>query len=144
MLAVTQLIVAETGCSLMTPRDDAMANYERTRRELSGSGSSVQDTEDAVPDRSLTVKDFAPERIGATVRKLSGNGPNPKEAKQLYAQAQQAYAVATQLKLQDPTADSRPEFAAAAQLFESAAEKWPDSEIEQDGLHMAGESYFFA
>jgi len=147
LLAVTQLIVAGTGCSLMKPRDSATANYERTRRALSGSGSSVeaaQYTEEAVADQPLRVKDFAPERIGATVRKLSGNGPNPQEAKQLFAQAQQAYAAAAQLKLQDPNADPRGQFAAAAELFESAANKWPDSEIEQDGLYMAGESCFFA
>ncbi|MEO8495173.1 MAG: hypothetical protein ABI614_08885, partial [Planctomycetota bacterium] len=148
LLALTQLIVGAAGCSLMKPRDSALANYERTRRELSGDGSSVepaQYTEDDVPlPAPLKAKDFAPERIGATVRRLTGNGPNPKEAKVLYAQAQQAYAVAAQQKLQNPTFDSRPQYAAAAKLFESAAEKWPESEIEQDGYYMAGESYFFA
>jgi outer membrane protein assembly factor BamD (BamD/ComL family) len=131
----------------MKPRDSALANYEQTRQELSAGGSLVeaaQYTEDVPPDRSLTAKDFAPDRIGATVRKLSGNGPNPQEAKELYAQAQQAYAAATQSKLQDPNADSRSQFAAAAEIFESAAKKWPESELEQDALHMAGESYFFA
>ena len=145
--AVTLLIVAGTGCSLMRPRDSATANYERTRRELSASGSPVapaQYTEDAPPDRSLTLKDFAPEKIGATVRQLTGNGPNPQEAKQLYAQAREAYAAATQLKLQDPNADNRPRFATAGKLFTSAAEKWPESELEQDAYYMAGESYFFA
>ncbi|MEX0818274.1 MAG: outer membrane protein assembly factor BamD [Pirellulaceae bacterium] len=147
LLAVTPLILAGQGCSLIKPRDNALTDYERTRRELSGGGSAVeaaQYTEDAPADASLTVADFAPKRIGATVRKLSGNGPNPQESKELYAQAQQAYAAATQLKQRNPDADSRPHFVAAAKLFESAAEKWPDSELEQDGLHMAGESYFFA
>ncbi|MDA1054274.1 MAG: outer membrane protein assembly factor BamD [Planctomycetota bacterium] len=147
LLAVTPLMVAGAGCSLMKPRDSALANYERTRQELAGGGSSVeaaQDSEDAVADKPLTVKDFAPEKIGATVRKLTGNGPNPQEAKRLFAQAQQAYAAADQLRLQNPDADSGPQFVAAAELFESAAEKWPDSELEQNGLYMAGESYFFA
>lgn len=147
LLAVTQWIVAATGCSLMKPRDDATANYERTRRELAAGGSPVEPAsfdEDAPPDRSVKLKDFAPEKLGATVRKLTGNGPNPKEAKVLYAQAQQAYAAAVQAKLQNPDADNRPQFVAAAKLFESAAEKWPESELEQNSHYFAGESCFFA
>lgn len=147
LLAVMQLIIAGTGCSLMKPRDSAVANYERTREQLAAGGSPVelaQYSEDAPPDRSVTWGDFAPEKIGKTVRKLTGNGPNPKEAKLIYAQAQQAYNAAAQKKLQDPNADVRPQFAEAAELFESAAEKWPESELEQDAFHMAGESYFFA
>lgn len=147
LLTVTPWIIAGTGCSLMKPRDSAMANYERTRQELASGGSSValaQYDEDAPPDRSVTIKDFAPEKLGATVRKLTGNGPNPKEAKVLYAQAQQAYGAASQLKLRNPNADSRPQFVAAAKLFEDAAEKWPESELEQNAYYMAGESSFFA
>lgn len=147
LLALTQLIVAGTGCSLWRPKDSATADYERTRRELAEGGSSVDAAhydDETMADRPLTMKDFAPDKIRATTRKLTGNGPNPKEARQLYAQAQQAYAAAAQLKQQNPNADPRPQFVAAAELFKAAAEKWPESEIEQNGLHMAGESYFFA
>lgn len=147
LLAVSNFIVVGTGCSLMTPRDSALADYERTRREMAAGGSSVeaaQYTEEVEGEDGLALSDLSPDNIGSTVRKLSGNGPNPQEAKQLFAQAQQAYAAATQLKLQNPNADTRGQFASAAKLFASAAETWPDSAMEQDGLYMAGESYFFA
>ncbi len=147
LLAVTQLIVAGTGCSLFRPKDSATADYERTRRELAEGGSAVdsfQYNDETIAEKPLTAKDFAPDKIGGTVKKLTGNGPNPQRAKELYAQAQQAYAAAAQQKLQNPNAEIAPQFVAAAELFEAAAEKWPESEIEQDGLHMAGECYFFA
>lgn len=147
LLAAAHLFVVATGCSLMKPRDSALANYERTRQELAGGSSPVeaaQYTEELPPDDGLTVSDFAPERIGSTVRTLTGNGPKPPEAKQLYVQAQQAYDAAAQQKLQNSNADVRDQFATAAKTFVSAAKKWPDSELEQDAYYMAGESSFFA
>ncbi|MCA9121949.1 MAG: outer membrane protein assembly factor BamD [Planctomycetaceae bacterium] len=147
LLALTPLIFAGAGCSLIKPRDSALANYERTREQLAAGRPPVeaaQYTEDAPPDNPITVSDFAPEKIGKTVRKLTGNGPNPQDAKLLFAQAQRAYNEAAQQKLQNANIDVRKKFASAAQLFESAAKTWPESELEQDSLHMAAESYFFA
>lgn len=147
LLAISHFIVVGAGCSLMKPRDSALADYEQTRRELAGGGSPVeaaQYSEEVEVYDGLTLSDLSPDNVGSTVRRLSGNGPDPQAAKQLFAQAQQTYAAAKQLKQQDPSADPRGQFAAAAELFESAAEAWPDSEMEQDGLYMAGECYFFA
>ena len=147
LLAVSHFIVLGTGCSLLKPQDSALADYERTRREMAGRGSSVeaaQYSEELEDEDGLALSDLSPDNLGSTVRKLSGNGPNPPEARQLFAQAQQTYAAATQLKRQNPNADTRGQFASAAKLFAAAAEKWPDSEVEQDGLYLAGECNFFA
>lgn len=144
--AVLLSIMGGAGCSMMKPRDSALTNYERTRDNLAANGSSVapaQYSEDAVDD-GLTASDFAPENIGSTVRTLSGNGPKPQDAKKLFAEAEAIYNNAVALKQQDPSADVGSQFIKAAELFEAAAKKWPESELEQDSLYLAGESYFFA
>ncbi len=35
-------------------------------------------------------------------------------------------------------------FAEAATQFKDAAERWPDSALEEDAMFMSGEGYFFA
>ncbi len=78
--------------------------------------------------------------ITATWKKIIGQGPSAEAAKLLYRQGdelfQQAMAAA---------ADQRKGlYEAAADKFEKAAQRWPDSALEQDALYMAGESWFFA
>lgn len=136
-----------SGCSLMRPRDPAMASYEQARRDIAGRGSEVQQAQYAeatAEDSGLEPGDFALENIGQTVRKLTGNGPDLAVAKQLMAEAQQLYANANNLRQQNPNADVRAQFSVAGKKFAEAAERWPDSALEQDALYMQGESYFFA
>lgn len=74
-------------------------------------------------------------------KKLTGQEPKPDLAKQLYAEAEQKY----QEAVAAPTPEQRTALLleAGAKYYE-AAKRWPDSALEQDGLYMAGESYFFA
>lgn len=146
LLAITTMLVVTSGCSLFKPRDSALTNYERTRQQLAAGGSRVEAAQfdEDVEDDGLSASDFSLENLGTTVRKLSGNGPDSVAAKAMYAEALQLYTVAAQQKQQNPQADHRAQFVSAAELFADAAANWPDSELEQDGLHMAGECYFFA
>lgn len=84
--------------------------------------------------------DELPNQIGDTAKALVGKGENPKKARELYTQAQDDYQRATAA-----TGSERAEvFIAAAETFQAAAKRWPDSALEEDGLFMAGEGYFFA
>jgi outer membrane protein assembly factor BamD (BamD/ComL family) len=137
----------------MRTRDPAMASYEQARREIAGSGSNIQPAQYQegqyqeqveAADDGIEISDLAPENLGQTVRKLTGNGPNTAVAKQLMAEAEQLYANASNLRQQNPSADVSAQFVAAAKKFDEAGMRWPDSALEQDALYMQGESYFFA
>ena len=74
-------------------------------------------------------------------KKLTGQEPKPDLARELYTQAEEKYRQAV--------ANESPEqrnklLLEAAEKYAEAAKRWPDSALEQDGLYMAGESYFFA
>lgn len=74
-------------------------------------------------------------------KKLTGQEPKPELARQLYTQAEEKYRQA--IASESPERRSELLIEAGAQYAE-AAKRWPDSALEQDGLYMAGESYFFA
>jgi outer membrane protein assembly factor BamD (BamD/ComL family) len=84
--------------------------------------------------------DELPNQIEGTAKALVGKGENRDKARELYTQAQD--------KFQRAAAASGGEraelFAASAETFQDAAGRWPDSALEEDGLFMAGEGYFFA
>lgn len=72
---------------------------------------------------------------------VTGQQPKPDEARALYAQAEDKYRQAVGA----PTPEQRTRLLMeAGDQYAEAAKKWPDSALEQDGLYMAGESYFFA
>ena len=147
-LSVLALVISfSAGCSLIPSRDDALARYEKSRQELSGAAPAVRQAQyeqeaATADDGGLTLSDLSPDNLGSTVRKLTGNGPNPEVARALFQEAEQLYRDATQLRQQDADA-SQAKFIAAAERFDEAALRWPNSSLEQDALFMAGESYFF-
>ncbi len=80
------------------------------------------------------------ERLTNSAKTMVGKGTDPAKAKALYAEAARIYREAT-----EAAADQRRElFSEAADQFEAAAKRWPDSALEQDALFLAGEGYFFA
>jgi outer membrane protein assembly factor BamD (BamD/ComL family) len=125
----------------------ALADYEATRRELAGSAASgVQPAsfEEAEPQPDpLTAKDFAPDNLMKTMKRLTGNGPNPALAQELYADAEARHQRA--LERRATSADEAiNEFVAAAESYRRAADRWPDSTLEHEALFKAGECAFFA
>ncbi len=73
-------------------------------------------------------------------KKLTGQEPKPELARARYSQAEEKYRQA----IAGPEENRAALLTEAAALYYEAAKRWPDSALEQDGLYMAGESYFFA
>ncbi len=73
---------------------------------------------------------FAPENIGKTFKKSIGMGPNQKIAKDAFDEGQKSL--------------EAKKFDEAATHFGKAADRWPDSAMEEDSMFLQAESYFFA
>jgi outer membrane protein assembly factor BamD (BamD/ComL family) len=105
---------------------------------------SVHDTQQASHEEpaseGLTWSDFNPDKLGETAKKLTGQGPNHEQARQIYREADDLFRQALAAD-----ADKRATiFAVAAPKYAAAAERWPDSALAMDALFASGESYFFA
>jgi len=85
---------------------------------------------------------FDPEQLTAqmknTAKTAVGKGTNPDKAREMYAEAERQYRAGVEAD------DRRSDLVAAAKGFRAAADRWPDSALEQDALFLAGEAYFFA
>ena len=140
---------AAVGCAPFSSAGN-YSTYDEARRVLDtppGGGVKQVSFESEVGKKS-TEKTLAEaidpgknlSRATASVKNLTGQGFDEEKAKQLYAQADSAFEEAGRL-----TGTARSDrFAAAAELYASAAARWPESGLEQDALFMVAESYFFA
>lgn len=131
------------GCAVFSPKTDADRSYEATKRSIQGDSvrqASFESADEEPPPAPLELEDFAPDNLGKTFKRMTGQGPDRKLARQLYQQAEDAYWQASHAE-----EDVRKElFVEAAELYADAADRYPDSALEQDALFMAGECYFFA
>jgi outer membrane protein assembly factor BamD (BamD/ComL family) len=73
---------------------------------------------------------FAPENIGKTAKKAVGLGPNQKIGEGYFDEAEKMFAAK--------------QYDKAAKKFGSAADRWPNSILEEDAMFLEAESYFFA
>jgi TolA-binding protein len=73
---------------------------------------------------------YAPENWWKNTKKAVGLGPNEAVARQQYDAGQKLFA--------------EKKYDAAAKEFAAAADRWPDSSLEEDAMFMRAESYFFA
>ena len=96
------------------------------------------DAEEGSKDKDLSL-DF----ITKAVKKATGKGPNREVAYKLFGEAQGLYSEAVAQRSKDADA-ARKAFAAAGEKFAKAADRWPDSALEEESLYLAGESRFFA
>lgn len=94
----------------------------------------------APAEDSLTAGDFAPDKLGNTIKALTGNGPNQQAAKKLYEEGQ---ALFEEAQIADPS-KRKAKFTAAGDKYLAAARRWPDSALEEAAMMMAGESRYFA
>jgi outer membrane protein assembly factor BamD (BamD/ComL family) len=85
---------------------------------------------------------FKQDNIRRNYKSLIGKGANKDVAQKHYQTARELYEQARVVSPRDETA--RMNFVRAAKEFTAAADRWPDSSLEQDALFMTGESYFFA
>ncbi len=141
------------GCASFQSERDAVARYERTRDELdrvargdwqppSYEQETLQKQQQA--KKPLEAADFSPNNWTATFKRLIGQGPSQQDAERLYQEAHAAYAQALPLLEQRSMDQARPLLIAAAEKFTDAAERWPESTLEQNALYYAGEAFFFA
>jgi outer membrane protein assembly factor BamD (BamD/ComL family) len=79
--------------------------------------------------------------LGQQFKRATGKASDPTGARASYAEAEALFRQA------EAAGDGRPRrtaFRKAAGKFVKSAELWPNSEVEQDGLFMAAECYFFS
>ncbi|HEY2826251.1 MAG TPA: outer membrane protein assembly factor BamD [Pirellulales bacterium] len=73
---------------------------------------------------------LSPENLGKTMKKAVGMGPNQKIGEGLFDEAEKLFAAK--------------EYDKAASKFAAAADRWPNSTLEEDSMFLKAESYFFA
>ncbi len=88
----------------------------------------------------LPSADALSKQVSNSAKTLVGKGYSPEKARQRYIEAEGQY----QQAIQAQGTDRKDRFLSAADAFKNAADRWPDSALEQDALYAAGESYFFA
>ena len=94
----------------------------------------------------LLLDDFSPNQIATTLKVRTSGGVDKTEARKSLAEGKKIYAGASERlknpkQMMDTTTAS---FIKAANHFRLAADRWPDSEVEEEALFFEGESYFFA
>jgi TolA-binding protein len=80
--------------------------------------------------KGFDLSDLAPENIYKNVKKSAGYGPSEKVARDSMQEGKTLYA--------------EKKYKEAAAKFATAADRWPDSPLEEDALFMQGESEFFS
>ncbi len=104
-------IAMVSGCAAFSDHDsgDSTARLAqppgtRVSRDVAVA-SHEESVGDEAEDKSLSLGDFAPSKIGTTVKQLSGYGPNHELARQLYGEAEETYgqAVAARVRIPRPS-----------------------------------------
>lgn len=138
LLALAGIATASAcGCAMFPKQpvaDTARSTSDADVRQASFEGDNVNE------NGGFELKDLSPDNLTKTVKKLSGRGPNKEIAKKAFDEGNALY---KQAATGEPAQRSA-QFAAAAEKFVEAAERFPNSALEQDALFYAGESYFFA
>ncbi len=114
-----------------THHDVALASYDESTAEQKSDGP-------------LQLADFSPANFGTTVKKISGFGPDRELARQRYDEAESLYREAVAARSSDQGDLSHSVFLNASGKYLEAAERWPDSALEEDAMFRAGECQFFA
>jgi outer membrane protein assembly factor BamD (BamD/ComL family) len=73
---------------------------------------------------------IAPENVWKSMKKAAGYGPNEAIARTAFKEGQELF--------------QQKKFAEAAEKYKTAADRWPDTPLEEDALFMLGESQFFS
>jgi TolA-binding protein len=80
--------------------------------------------------KGFEMADLAPENIYKNIKKAAGYGPNEKIAKDFLEEGKKLF--------------HEKKFQEAGTKFATAADRWPDSPLEEDALFLEGESEFFS
>ena len=138
-------LLSMVGCSTFS---QPQTNYE----SLSQKPLSQWTADDVVHVSKENINEEVPEdektkpldKISKTFKRISGSGPQTDEAREQFQLAENTFREATAKRTQPESATaSDADFFTAAEQYEKAGALWPDSELEQDALFMAAESYYF-
>src|SRR5262245_42456645 len=130
-------LACQAGCANLRP----FGKGESATSEPTASASDVRHASHEEPaEEGLGWGDLNPDKLGKTVKKLTGQGPNRDIAKQTFREADDLFRQA----LAAEPGHRGTIFALAAPKYAAAAERWPDSALAMDALFASGESYFFA
>ena len=146
LLAIIGLAMVIGCSSLSNPlgRPDDTFSYDAMRRQIEGpdpaSYRASFESTSRRPQGEGLLDGAAPSKWSDNLKRAAGRGPNPDEARKLYADAERIYEEAMELE----GSARRKRFESAGDSFANASKKWPDSALEQDALFLAGEAYFFA
>jgi outer membrane protein assembly factor BamD (BamD/ComL family) len=89
------------------------------------------------PKKGFDWSMLSPENSFAKVRSWMGMGPDENKANASMQKGKE-------ILLTNPDLQDRKKNLEAAKHFSEAAKKYPDSVLEEDALHLAGECYFFS
>jgi outer membrane protein assembly factor BamD (BamD/ComL family) len=138
LLATFVVLALAPGCRMFRPNSVST-------EDATGSPSDVQpasfEDDDTSEKPDLSLEDFYPDQIGKTVKKIYTAPPDKKQAKNTFDEADAIFRQATAL----PVGEERQRlFLEAARKYLVAAERFPNSALEQESLFQAGESYLEA
>ena len=113
----------------------------------SSSVNAKDDALDPLGDRNgdrILLHDLSPGQIGTTMKVKGFAKPNQAEAEAAFQRGQSRYQEAIgEIDSTGTVRRSTAKFEQAANECRLAADRWPDSALEQDALFYEGESYFF-
>ena len=129
--------VGLAGCSWF---DREPADPFAVARPVAGSAAVTQASYDQ-PGRQVVTPElqveepagwdrFSAENLKKSFKKAIGKGPNESIARERYSAGEELFA--------------GKDYAAAAEAFADAADRWPDSSLEEEAMFMHAESLFFA
>jgi len=109
------------------------------------SSTSINDIK-AKPEekKGFEIADLSPENVWKNFKVATGHGPDEKIAREAMKDGQALFreATITGTSAQDPVRQQK--FREAAAKFAVAADRWPDSPLEEDALFLQSESEFFS
>lgn len=127
---------AQPGAAQPNPVQPASANlpadsvpYDPSVKNLGSSLASAKPAKPKEEDEGFDWSDLDPQNVYKKIKAALGYGPNEQFAEGTYKEGLALY--------------REKKFAEAIPKFATAADRWPDSPLEEDALFYLGESYFF-
>ena len=149
LFLTSNLLIISTGCSSLQSRGGKHHQNNGVLGGLRGSTDADRDlatSVDPLGERTYNRflwQDIAPSQLSTTWAVRTALNEDRPAAEAAYAQGQQLYEHALQIR-DSGNQEYSTMFNEAANNFRLAAGKFPDSQLEHDALFYEGESYFFA
>ncbi len=146
LVVASALMCGLVGCAaaFTDGRSTLLGSGDDQRRSDTGVGNVSENSPASDADKSFSFEDLSPDNVSKTFKQMIGKGPNQAYARERFVEADKGYEQARESRAQNPEGNHRDQFANVATIYREAADRWPDSALEQDALYRSGECYFFA